>query len=126
LTRAAADGRLAPVPIILNANAIVNCSHMGLFKFVPTSMNVLVNNMPVLVMGDTAVPMSPCPFATAAGPAPCVQLTPPSMGFSTKVFVKGKPVLMQNAMFMTVPAGAGAPVPAMVQMPGGTTVMANG
>jgi hypothetical protein len=48
------------------------------------------------------------------------------VGMSMKVFAKGKPVLMQNAQWMTVPAGAGVPVPAMVMMPGATTVMANG
>ena len=42
------------------------------------------------------------------------------------VFAKGKPVLMQNCMFMTVPAGAGVPVPAQISVPGATTVMANG
>ena len=115
------------MPIILNANAMAACSHMGTFKFMPTSApNVMVNGAPVICMGDPNVPASPCPFATAAGPAPCVQLTPPSVGFSMKVFAKGKPVLMQNSMWMTVPAGAGAPVPAQVMMPGATTVMASG
>jgi hypothetical protein len=113
------------VPPLLNANAIVNCTHMGLFKFIPTS-TVMIGGAPALTVADTAVPMSPCPFATAAGPAPCVQLTPPMAGMSMKVMIQGKPALMQNAQFMTIPAGAGVPVPAMVQFPGNLTVQANG
>jgi hypothetical protein len=40
------------------------------------------------------------------------------MGVALKVMAKGTPVLLQNAMFMTVPAGAGVPVPAIVNSPG--------
>jgi hypothetical protein len=40
------------------------------------------------------------------------------MGIAVKVMAKGTPVLLQNAMFMTIPAGAGVPVPAMVNYPG--------
>jgi hypothetical protein len=32
------------------------------------------------------------------------------------------PVLLDTAMFMTIPAGAGAPVPAMVLSPGQTMI----
>jgi hypothetical protein len=80
----------------------------------------VIGGMPVLTLADvmTAHPMTPCPFATAAGPAPCVSLTPPSVGTALKVMAKGQPVLLQTAMFMTIPAGAGVPVPAMVNYPG--------
>jgi hypothetical protein len=39
-----------------------------------------------------------------------------------KVMAKAAPVLLQTAMFLTVPAGAGAPVPAQVTFPGQVTV----
>jgi hypothetical protein len=116
------------VPPALNANAMVMCSHAGQFKFVPTvGSTVMLNGAPALVATDIAAPMSPCPFATAAGPAPCVQLTPPLPGtFSMKVFVKGQPVMLQSTQWMTIPAGAGVPVPAMVTSPGNMTVQVNG
>jgi hypothetical protein len=68
--------------------------------------------------------MTPCPFATAAGPAPCVQLTPPTAGAAVRTLAHGVPVLLQTAMFMTIPAGAGSPVPATVQSPGQFQVQA--
>jgi hypothetical protein len=119
LRRSAASGDTRRVPPILNANAVIMCSHGGMFKFMPTTApTVMIGGAPVLTIADQAVPMSPCPFATAAGPAPCVQLTPPTAGAAVKTTAKGVPVLLQTAMFMTIPAGAGVPVPAMVQQPG--------
>ena len=115
------------MPLALNANAIINCSHMGTFKFIPSAMTVMINGAPPVVLGDTAVPQTPCPFATAAGPAPCIQLTPaPMVGASAKVMVQGRPLLLQHSQWMTIPAGAGVPVPAMVMMPGTMTVNVNG
>jgi hypothetical protein len=79
----------------------------------------------VLTIADQAVPQTPCPFATAAGPAPCMQLTPPMVGAATQVTANGVPVLLATAQFMTNPAGAGAPVPAQVMFPGQETVQGN-
>ncbi|HEY7074892.1 MAG TPA: hypothetical protein VH418_05975 [Solirubrobacteraceae bacterium] len=109
------------MPPILNQGAIIQCSHGGTFQMVASSApTVVVGGMPVLTLADvmSAHPMTPCPFATAAGPAPCISLTPPTTGFGIKVFAKGQPVLLQPAMFMTIPGGAGVPVPAMVNFPG--------
>jgi hypothetical protein len=111
------------VPFILNANAQVMCSHGGTFKFIPaTAPTVTVGGAPVLTIADQAVPQTPCPFATAAGPAPCVQLAPPMAGFAMKVVAKGTPVLLDTTQWMTIPAGAGAPVPAQVVFAGQTMV----
>jgi hypothetical protein len=114
------------VPPILNANAVIACSHGGMFMIAPTvAPNVLVGGAPVLTVGDVAAgsyPTSPCPFATAAGPAPCIKLASATGGFATKVLVRGQPVLLQTTMFLTIPAGAGAPVPAQVVQPGNVTV----
>ena len=113
----------------MNVNAMVQCSHGGQFKFIPNmGVTVLINGAPAVTAMDTAVPMIPCPFATAAGPAPCIQLTPgpPMVGASMKVMIKGAPLLMQTSQWMTIPAGAGVPVPAMVTFPGATTVNVNG
>jgi hypothetical protein len=107
------------MPPILNANAVIMCSHGGTFALIPsTAPTVLVGGAPVLTIADLAVPQTPCPFATIAGPAPCVQLTPPIAGAAIKVTANGVPVLLATAQFMTIPAGAGAPVPAQVMSPG--------
>jgi hypothetical protein len=44
------------------------------------------------------------------------------VGAAIKVTANGVPVLLATAMFMTIPAGAGAPVPAQVTFPGQTMV----
>jgi hypothetical protein len=114
------------MPPILNANAVVMCSHGGTFKFIPsTAPTVMVGGAPVVTMADVAVPQTPCPFATAAGPAPCIQLTPPTAGMSVTTMANGTPVLLQTAQFMTIPAGAGVPVPATVTFAGQTMVQAS-
>jgi hypothetical protein len=113
------------MPPILNAGAMIQCSHGGVFKIMPShAPTVVVGGQPVITLADvmSAVPMVPCPFATPAGPAPCISLTPPSVGTAIKVMAKGAPVLLQNAMFMTIPAGAGVPVPATVTFPGQVTI----
>ena len=42
--------------------------------------------------------------------------------WSTPIYANKQPVLLQTAMFMTIPAGAGVPVPAQVTFPGQTQV----
>jgi hypothetical protein len=114
------------MPPILNANAIIMCSHGGTFQIIPsTAPTVMVGGAPVLTIADVAsgsVPMSPCPFATAAGPAPCIKLGSATGGMAVKTTAKNTPVLLQSTQFITIPAGAGAPVPAMVTSPGQVTV----
>lgn len=111
------------MPPILNANAVIMCSHGGTFKFLPsTAPTIVVGGAPVLTIADQAIPQTPCPFATVAGPAPCIQLTPPIAGAAIKVTANGVPVLLATAQFMTIPAGAGVPVPAQVTFPGQTMV----
>ena len=69
-----------------------------------------------------AVPLSPCPFATAAGPAPCIKLASATGGMAVKTMANHTPVLLQSTTFITIPGGAGAPVPATVTSPGQVTV----
>ena len=111
------------VPPLLNANAIVMCSHGGMFKIMPTvAPNIMVGGAPVLTVGDVAASMpggAPCPFATAA-PQPCLKLASVTGGMATKVLIKGQPALLQSTMFLT--AGVGPPVPATVMQPGNMTV----
>jgi hypothetical protein len=115
------------MPPLLNANAIIMCSHGGMFKIAPTTApTVMIGGAPALTVADVAPGSmpggTPCPFATAAGPAPCIKLASATGGMATKVLIKGVPALMQTTMFLTIPAGAGVPVPAQVTMPGNMTV----
>lgn len=114
------------MPPILNANAIITCSHGGTFKIAPTKAAMhSVGGAPPLTVADVAagsMPVSPCPFATPAGPAPCIKLASATGGFSMKTTFGGAPALLQSTQFLTVPGGAGAPVPAMVTSPGQATV----
>jgi hypothetical protein len=114
------------VPPILNANAMIMCSHGGTFQIIPsTAPTVMVGGAPVLTVADVAagsVPLSPCPFATAAGPAPCIKLASATGGMAVKTTANHTPVLLQSTMFVTIPAGAGSPVPATVTSPGQVTV----
>jgi len=120
------------VPLALNANAIIKCSHMGTFKMVPTvGSTVMINGAPAIVVSDMATPMSPCPFAVpppaGPGPTPCLMLAGPAMaGMSMKVMVKGQPLLMQTAQWMMVPTPPAPPLPGSVMMPGNMTVNVNG
>jgi hypothetical protein len=132
LTRPATDAKLRRVPLALNVNAMVMCSHGGQFKFVPTvGTTVMIGGAPALVLNDKGAPMAPCPFAipppAGPGPTPCLMITaPPMVGFSMKVFVKGQPLLMQNSQWMTIATPPAPPVPAMVTSPGNMTVNVNG
>jgi hypothetical protein len=120
------------MPLALNVNAMVQCSHGGQFKLAPTvGSTVMMGGAPAIVVTDMAAPMAPCPFAipppAGPGPTPCLLFAGPAMtGFSTKVFIKGQPVLMQTAQWMTVATPPAPPVPAMVSSPGNMTVNING
>jgi hypothetical protein len=113
------------MPPILNANAIIMCSHGGAFKIPPTTApTVMIGGAPALTIADVAAAFPgapPCPFLTPAGsPLPCLKLASATGGMATKVLIKGQPALLQTTQFIT--AGSGPPVPAMVQMPGNMMV----
>ena len=113
------------MPPLLNANAIFQCSHGGMFKMLPTTApTVLIGGAPALTIADvsTALPGgAPCPFVVPPGPPlPCLTFASATGGMATKVLIKGVPALLQTTMFIT--GGTGPPVPAMVQMPGNMTV----
>ena len=122
------------MPLALNANAMIQCSHMGQFKITPTvGMTVMVGGAPALTISDPSVPMTPCPMVVpppaGPGPTPCLMLTPgPPMtpvGFSKTVMIKGQPLLLQPAMWMTLATPPSPPVPALVSFPGQATVNVN-
>ena len=111
------------MPPILNANAIIACSHGGTFKIIPMNPMKMAGGAPIVTLSDVApgsVPMTPCPFLTPAGvPAPCVKLGSATGGMATKVSVNGVPVLLATTQFITI---GPMPVPAMVTFPGQMTV----
>lgn len=113
------------MPAVLNANAVVVCSHGGTFQFVTsTAPTVTVGGAPVVTSADEAIPVTPCPFATAAGPAPCIGLTPPMAGISVTTQAQNVPVLLETAEFITIVGGAGDPTLATVDFPGQELIQA--
>ena len=112
------------MPPILNANAIIMCSHGGMFKIMPTTApTVLIGGAPALTVADVVASIpggAPCPFVIPPSPAPCLKLSSATGGMATKVLIKGVPALLQTTQFLTM--GVGPPVPAMVQMPGNMMV----
>lgn len=90
---------------LLHQGATVLCSHGG--QALPTAPNprVLVSGQPVVVQ---PVPHSVvgCPFATAAGPQPCV--TAQWITGSLRVTVARQPVLLQDSQALCTPNGTPA------------------
>jgi len=82
-----------PSPI-LHVGAVISCPHAGQVLPVTANARVLVNGMPVLLVGDT-FPVAGCAFQvpTPSGtkPQPCtgIQWTVPA----ARVLVNGQPVL---------------------------------
>jgi hypothetical protein len=107
---------------ILNANAMFSCPHQaGQFKLIPKNMTVLVGGAPVLTVGDIpGSPMVPCPAPPKGTPSPVymcemlVQVTPGS----TKVLVKGQPVLTASSIGTTtgVPPTPAMPKPSQTKV----------
>ena len=55
------------MPLALNANAIIKCSHMGTFKMTPTvGSTVMINGAPAIVLTDMAVPHDAVPVRDPA------------------------------------------------------------
>jgi hypothetical protein len=82
--------------LLLHANAIAQCTHVGPVTIAPGQMRVLVSTQPVATAAAT-ITVAGCPFQvpTPGGPKPqpCVRVQWTMM--STRVFASGQPVLLQ-------------------------------
>jgi hypothetical protein len=104
------------MPPILNALAVVACSHGGTFKVaVPSAEDVLAGGAPVLTVADVWLPLTPCPFLTPAGvPKPCLEVTPIPPTAAVVVKANEIPVLLETTQFVTI----GIPPECEVMEPG--------
>lgn len=107
------------MPPLLNQMAVITCPHQtGVVKVNAMNLNIKVGGAPVVTLGDVstwAVLPGCTQLPTPATPAfvPCVKvLSEMGVGQSLKIKVKGQPVLLQTAQFMTngVPVGMPATV----------------
>lgn len=87
---------------LLHVGATVICSHGG--QAMPTVPNprVKVSSQPIVTQ-TTTYTVSGCPFATAAGPMPCV--TGQWIVGAVRVKAGGQPVLLQDSQAVTAPNG---------------------
>jgi hypothetical protein len=98
------------LPPLLNANAVILCSHGGKVNPIPGQSKVLAGGAPVLCVPDlVGAPIAGCPVAPTPATKPCttvVAVTPPS--WSLKVSVDGKPVYVASLVGVTdgVPPGS--------------------
>jgi hypothetical protein len=98
------------LPPLLNANAIILCTHGGTVNPIPSQAKVLAGGAPVLCVPDlNGAPIAGCPVPVTGATKPCttvVAVTPPS--WSLKVSVDGKPVYVSTLVGITdgVPPGA--------------------
>jgi hypothetical protein len=98
------------LPPLLNANAIILCTHGGKVNPIPSQAKVLAGGAPVLCVPDLmGAPIAGCPVPVTGVTKPCttvVAVTPPS--WSLKVSVDGKPVYVSTLVGVTdgVPPGA--------------------
>jgi len=90
------------MPFVLNAAAVITCSHAATVRHVPTQTRVLVAGQPVLVQTDTST-IAGCPFTIPTGkPSPC--LTVRWTAAAARVFAGGQPVLVQTSPGMGLSA----------------------
>jgi hypothetical protein len=101
------EGR-PPVPKVLTSAANIVCAHQGKVTVVPTQQAFLVDNKPVLVMGDLeGKPIAGCTTPATPSTVPCTATATMIIGAATKLTAGGKPVLLDTAKGLTngVPPG---------------------
>lgn len=108
-----------PAPILTQA-ATIMCPHGGQAVAIPQNVNMLIGGSPVLVVTDVFTIVG-CPFVIPPSPVPCVniQWTMPAVSF----MVNNVPVLLASSIGLCI-GGSGA-VPAIIQYPGQTQVLAS-
>lgn len=98
------------MPPLLNANAVILCSHGGKVNPIPSQVQVIAGGAPVLRVPDlVGAPIAGCPVPPTPVTKPCttvVAVLPPS--WSLKVVVGGTPAYVASLIGITdgVPPGA--------------------
>jgi hypothetical protein len=89
---------------LLHLGATVMCMHAGQAQPVVTNPRVRVSGQPTVTQASTYT-IAGCPFATPAGPLPCV--TAQWVVAAVRVRSNGVPVLLQDSQAVCVPTGTG-------------------
>lgn len=112
------------MPLVLNANAALQCPHGGRVVVAARQFEVLAGGAPALRVSDVqGAPIIGCPIAPTPTTVPCTLVASVLPGsWSSTVLVAGEPVLLQTLIAITngVPPG-----PVLVVSPGQTQVSAN-
>jgi hypothetical protein len=90
---------------VVVAGAVLACSHQGQAKVTTGSSQLKVDSNAVVVSGQevgvsfASGPgvVTPCPYATNAGPSPCTATVAATAGVSTNLKVGGLGVLLDTA-----------------------------
>lgn len=92
---------------VLDSNATIMCPHGGRVSVVPSNVIVKAGAGYALLQTDTFM-VSGCPFATPAGPAPCLMVQWLTAAIFTKV--NNVPVLLNDSVSLCVgPLGPAGP-----------------
>ena len=87
---------------LLHLGATVLCAHGGQAQPTVTSPRVKVGGQPIVTQSGPYT-IAGCPFATGAGPMPCV--TGQWVMGATRVRANGEPVLLQDSQAICTPNG---------------------
>ncbi len=97
---------------LLHQGATVMCMHAGQAQATVPNPRVKVSGQPT-VQQPNPWTVAGCPFATAAGPMPCV--TAQWVTAATRVLSGGMPLLLQDSQAVCTPNGTGVNI-VMTQM----------
>jgi hypothetical protein len=110
----------------LNANAVIQCTHMGKVTVIPKQFQVTIGGAPALRLTDLVGSVIACTVPPSPSSKPCLTVVaPPQVWASKTVTVGGMPLLMQ----MPGPSGTTDGVPPLpmagllCMSPGAPTVM---
>jgi hypothetical protein len=104
------------VPPLLNANAVVQCSHGGKFMVLPRGPRPLVGGAPALNLQDfPGVIAAGCVFNVAGAPAPCVIVSVVA-GMCPTIMLGGAPAVNQTLVCATSNGVPSTPVASAGQM----------
>ena len=80
----------------LNANAVLQCTHMGKVTVIPKLPTVTIGGAPALRLTDVIGSLVACPVPPSPSSKPCITVVaPPQLWASKTVMVGGLPLLMQ-------------------------------
>ena len=104
------------MPPLLNANAVIQCSHGGKFMVVPRGLRPIVGGAPALtVMDFPGVIAAGCAFNISGVPTPCVVVSVVA-GMCPTILMGGQPAVNQTLSLMTATGFPSMPVSSAGQM----------